>query len=165
MNRVLGFFMLCSMIIVNQVAAIAAIDKSQIQISAKYETGLNGQINLKLSLTNLSPQTVELLRAELPWENYRNIDLVLLEKLTRTQLKQRVYIEDSVLPGSVFLKSGETLTGQVDLGLYFPKLGNALESGAVLVFWHCEISSIELNRKVEFGGRITIPKMLVTAKR
>ncbi|MGB3563686.1 MAG: hypothetical protein WBH85_06875 [Thermoanaerobaculia bacterium] len=106
-------------------------------------------------MLNQSSERLTFTRDRLPWNSTGQLALVAVhEHDLQTLVKQLFPIEDSFDFSRVTLAPGETLSGTLHLGKYFPDLKNVLKDNSILLFWSYTVITLDDERPFEraIGG-------------
>jgi hypothetical protein len=130
-----------------------------ITVHATVETGQSDDLNLKLSITNVSNRSITLFKSDLPWATRHALLVVpVTADQKASRLEEALYVDDPG-PGSTTLAPSQELSGRVQLKRRFPGLSAALEHTDVILFWsyQTELSNKEKTNRV--SGAVLIPQV------
>ena len=110
-------------------------------LTLRFEEINETNLVLHVRLTNVSTNVLAIPLGYLPWNRYA-MSLVLVETdPTSTPLKQQRVIADPPPGEPHWIKSGQTLEGEIDLNNRYPELHDKLKRGDILLFWSYQCPS------------------------
>ena len=99
--------------------------------------------DLEISLTNETANPLTTYSHSLPWIGWYSIIILAVKANAPGTPLERFSPVDDPTTGTIVIKPGETLTGQLSLVKQFPDFAEAIKEGDVIVFWSYQLPVIE----------------------
>jgi hypothetical protein len=124
------------------------------ELAREGESGAN--MVLRVRLRNAGTSALKIPAGGLPWS--RGATAVALVGSNGRALEEGGAEGDSSPGEPAVLDAGASLEGQIPVGKNYPKLGAALKTGDVVLFWSYQLTATEKGGPPRVGGWLVIPR-------
>lgn len=126
-----------------------------------HHTG-TGQLQMDVSLTNISKRSILLYQNDLPWEfRYSLLIIVARSSSGGESLEAQLPVQDPGRSETVELQPGQTIRGKIVLNERFPTLAKETRARDLYVFWVYEVTPKGSSSLERLGGWAFVQKQNV----
>ncbi|MGH3426411.1 MAG: hypothetical protein ACRDQZ_02360 [Mycobacteriales bacterium] len=142
--------------------AFAAERSADLKVAVQLAAGdlASARPTLRVKLTNLGQEAINVEKARLPWGNRYSITLLAVgEHAKYEQPIPLVFPIDDLLPGDVEIKPGEALEGSIRLDYVFKDIPNTLRKEPLLLLWSYRLEATDGKQSERLTGSVTLPQL------
>jgi hypothetical protein len=132
--------------------------EERIEVRAEVARAPGGEPVLQIDLKNAGTASLKIPPGSLPW-NRPAMAIALVAAGDGRALDEIAPAGEAAVGAEpTVIEAGASLSGQIPIGKNYPKLGSALKTGDVVLFWSYQLTTAEKTALPRTGGWITIPR-------